>query len=90
MRAEEAKLFQEQRAPQHPAACRYESELTKPRLRRRRLMDSGSVSDSFGSVELDAAERACAHAASSKKMFCVDDVMATKDLELAEDPFYII
>ncbi len=53
-------------------------------------MDSSSISDSFGTVDLDAAERACVHAASSKKSFCIDGVMATKDVELAEDPFYIM
>ncbi len=89
VRSEEVKLFQEQRAPQHPAGCRYESSvLTKPRLRRR-LMDH-SDSKIIDEADLDAAERACANAASSKKSFCVDDVMATKDVELAEDPFYIM
>ena len=81
MREHEPKIFQEIRAPQYPTGYRYESRLTKAHLRRR-LMDSGN------DVGIDLATESCADAAAHKKDFCVDDVMATGDLELAEDPFY--
>jgi hypothetical protein len=44
--------------------------------------------DSGNDVGIDLATESCADAAVHKKDFCVDDVMATGDLELAEDPFY--
>jgi hypothetical protein len=39
-------------------------------------------------VTLDVATEACTKAVGNMKEFCVEDVMATGDLELAEDPFY--
>ena len=84
----DSKLFQKNRAPQYPAGCRYEeaaSQQQKSRLRRRRrLMDSGI--DKV--VDANDARNVCAHASAQYKQFCIDDVMATGDFEIAEDPFY--
>ena len=78
----EPMLFQERRAPQHPAGCVYESS-GKQKNVRRRLMD-----DAATEVTLAIATEACTKAVGNMKDFCVEDVMATGDLELAEDPFY--
>jgi hypothetical protein len=80
----EPKLFAENRAPQHPAGCLYESQhQTKAHLRRR-LMD-----DSMNAVmTIELATKACENLVGRKQDFCISDVMATGDLELAEDPFY--
>jgi hypothetical protein len=78
-------LFKERRAPQYPAGCVYEAPKAdlKAKYVRRRLME-----DATG-VSRDVATAACANlAAGQKQEFCIADVMATGDLELAEDPFY--
>ena len=81
----EPKLFQESRAPQHPTGCFYDVNLNKSKnLRRRRLMDASSRND----VSHALAKEVCSHASGQKKSFCVFDIMATGDLDLAEDPFY--
>ena len=81
----EPKLFQESRAPQHPNGCYYDSNLNKSKnLRRRRLMDASSRND----VSPALAKELCSHLSGQKKSFCVFDIMATGDLDLAEDPFY--
>jgi len=84
---DEPKLFQDKnRIPQSPVSCVY-NEVPKEtgNVRRRRLMDL----DGASSMTIEAATQACRNAAERKKGFCVDDVMAVGDLELAEDPFYI-
>ena len=91
VQSDEPKLFQDKnRVPQHPAGCIYESQQVKSNLRhrhRRRLMvDSAGSNEDATAVE--AAEKACVRATGEKKQFCIDDVMATGDLELAEDSFY--
>jgi len=83
------KLFQDmKRHPQYPHGCVYVADSKKTNIRgshnrrRRRLIEANYVS-------LDAATKACAHLGDAQmKDFCVDDVMATGDLELVEDPFY--
>lgn len=46
--------------------------------------------EEVGDVEitLEVATKACAKARNQQKTFCINDVMATGDLEMAEDPFY--
>ena len=79
------KLFQDtKRHPQYPESCVYKAEKKNSyvRGRGRRLMETNVVS-------IEAATDACAHLEKDHmKAFCVDDVMATGDLDLVEDPFY--
>lgn len=56
-------------------------------LLRRRLLDDKDASTPT-LVTIEAAIEACAASIGEKKEFCVDDVMAIGDLELAKDPFY--
>jgi hypothetical protein len=87
----EPSLFQEKRFPQYPQGCVYESSTSfkkkKTMLRRRLLLDSVDEA----ALEMDA-RKACAKSVGGDdtimNQFCFDDVMATGDLELAEDPFY--
>jgi hypothetical protein len=80
----EPKLFAENRAPQHPAGCLYQSQQQTNAYLRRRLMD-----DSMNAaMTIELAAKACENLIGRKKDFCISDVMATGDLELAEDPFY--
>ena len=87
---DEPKLFQDKnRVPQHPAGCIYESQQVKSNLRHRRhLMDEDSAGSDEEAMAVEAAEKACVRATGEKQQFCIDDVMATGDLELAEDSFY--
>jgi len=79
-------LFQEKRTPQYPQGCVYEASTFKKnkQLRRRLLVNSSSDAVTFESD----ARKACAKSVGYMMQFCVDDVMATGDLELAADPFY--
>ena len=89
VRNDEPQLFQDKnRPPQYPAGCRYEQSTPHPHQRggfkssRRRLL-------AYTEVTMRAATEACAGSLNgNKKKYCVDDVMATGHLELAEDPFY--
>ena len=80
VRSDEPKLFQEDRAPQYPQGCVYESSASKS-LRRRLSMD--------GTVTAEEAEVACSGSKGISKEFCIADVMATGMLDLAEDEFYV-
>ncbi len=91
VRNDEPQLFQDKnRTPQYPAGCRYEQSTPHPHQRggskssrRRRLLAPHTE------VTMRAATEACAGSLNdNKKKYCVDDVMATGHLELAEDPFY--
>ncbi len=80
------KLFQiKDRHPQYPAGCSYEAERKKKtyvRGSRRNLLESHTV-------DLREATVACAHVRDDViRGYCVDDIMATGDLDLIEDPFY--
>ncbi len=80
------KLFQDMtRHPQFPNGCVYEADRKNTNIRgsrhRRRLIEANQVS-------FEEATEACAHLNAQMKSFCVDDVMATGDLDLVEDPFY--
>ncbi|CAB9517949.1 expressed unknown protein [Seminavis robusta] len=70
----EPHLFQTNRAPQHPGeTCKLPTPPSSS-LRKRRLAESVSRSE---------AEAACAHWGADKFM-CVNDILATQDLQLAE------
>lgn len=85
------KLFHDMdRHPQYPTNCIYASNSNRSLLRgsRRHLMALPKTNFARP-VSHDMATKACAHAKNEElKTFCVLDVMATGDLELAEDPFY--
>ena len=87
VKSDDPKLFQDKnRLPQYPHGCTYEDQQgtnTSAHLRRRRLMDDAAVE-----VSVEAAEAACAHASGIMKQFCIDDVIAAGDIELAEDRSY--
>ena len=80
VRSNEPKLFQENRAPQYPQGCSYESN-TSTNLRRRLSMDSGMTTKD--------AEAACAGSKGRSKEFCIADVMATGMVDIAQDEFYL-
>ena len=77
------KLFQDTtRHPQYPSGCEYDATKMKNHVRRR-------LADTVSGVTLEVATDACAHLLSqTKKEFCVNDIMATGDPDLVEDPFY--
>lgn len=85
----EPKLFMDaNRFPQAPDRCLvvdFVEAKTQLRGRRKLLeLDDGSK------VDLAVAARnACAHLHGVMKEFCVNDVILTGELELAEDPFYM-
>ena len=94
VRDTEPMLFQESREPQYPVGCVYNEDLVvqtssagKKAQLRRRLFQNTSKKDMIVVSREDAME-ACAHTVGEKKNFCVDDVMATGDVELSTDPFY--
>lgn len=84
VRNNEPKLFAENRAPQHPAGCLYKSQKQTNAYLRRRLLD-GTMNTA---MTIELASKACENFSGRKKDFCIADVMATGDAELAEDPFY--
>lgn len=84
VRNNEPKLFAENRAPQHPAGCLYKSQKQTNAYLRRRLLD-GTMNTA---MTIELASKACENFSVRKKDFCIADVMATGDAELAEDPFY--
>ncbi len=75
------KLFQDgSRHPQYPNGCEYIAD--KSHHVRRRLQDTNQK------VDIGVATKACSHLIDTMRGFCIDDIMATGDVELAEDPFY--
>ena len=89
VRNTEPKLFRENRAPQYPAGCVYEQFAKNANFRggareqanRRRLMD-------FNVVSREDAIKACSKSTVQFMEYCVDDVMVSGDVEVAEDSFY--
>ena len=83
----EVKLFMDaNREPQAPSKCIVVTSATAQLRGRRRLLekDDGRIVD----MET-AAQDACSHVHDSKKKaFCIDDVIVTGMVELADDPFY--
>lgn len=79
----EPKLFKDMhRAPQYPDGCLYE-DTTKDHRHGRKLM---SEEDAIA-IESSAME-ACKGVKGVLKDFCIADVVALGDVDLAEDPFY--
>jgi hypothetical protein len=72
------------RFPQYPYGCLYK-EVEKHdhvRRRRRRLIDTNNIS-------FEVATNTCSHLKEdTMKQFCINDIMATGNLDLIEDPFY--
>ena len=80
-------LFQDAREPQYPVTCLYDESPEKKNLRHRRLLDNGASIKK--AMDLEAAMAGCASTIVEKlRQFCIEDVMASGDLELASDPFY--
>jgi hypothetical protein len=87
----EQNLFQQPRGPQHPEGCIYDVDSMTTMMQhqktssttsiRRRLMD-----DAREEVTMEQASEVCANV--KRQEFCIMDVMAMADLEIAEDPFY--
>lgn len=71
IRPEDGNMFRSVRAPQYPEKCR----LPAPRTQTSRRLGE--------TVAMEAAEKACAHLNAQARSFCVHDVMATGDLEMA-------
>ncbi len=97
----EPMLFQKKRrVPQFPMGCIYEAttpltkkEKRRHHRRRRRLLvtekqDDTSVTAGEELQRLQEAKAACSNSVGKMNQFCVDDVMATGDTDLAHDPFY--
>ena len=86
VRDTEPKLFRDmEHEPQYPAGCLYEGASKRQTRLRRRLTD-GMAPDG---VSVTMANEACAELISEElRNFCIADVLATGDIELAEDPFY--
>jgi hypothetical protein len=86
VRDTEPKLFMSEREPQFPKGCLYDSKNSFLRQGRkhRRLMEVPR-----SEITVAEATAACSDAPEGyKKHFCVDDVMATGDIDLVDDPFY--
>lgn len=87
VRDTEPQLFLDmKRIPQYPYGCVYESmeeEVKEDSRHRRRLMSDDA--DKFFEA---AALKACDTVSEATKDFCFADVMALRDLDLANDPFY--
>jgi hypothetical protein len=84
VRSNEPKLFAENRPPQHPTGCVYKSQKRTNAYLRRRLLDGTTNT----AMTTEMATKACENFSGRKKDFCISDIMATGDVELAEDPFY--
>jgi hypothetical protein len=84
VRSDEPKLFAENRPPQHPTGCVYKSQKQTNAYLRRRLLDGTTNT----AMTTEMATKACEKFSGRKKDFCISDIMATGDVELAEDPFY--
>jgi hypothetical protein len=82
--SEDPKLFQDSsRHPQYPKGCVYEADQIKSHVRRRRLLEGEHM------VTKDQATNVCSYLEEEHmRDFCVNDIMATGDLDLIEDPFY--
>jgi len=82
VRDSDNQLFQERRIPQFPMKCLYYVSESGSKIHSRRLKEVNKIS-------LEEATVACAaHTPGEKRKFCVEDAIATGDLDSAKDPFY--
>ncbi len=104
VRDTDMKLFRENRPPQFPVGCRYESntattkKMKRKRLRQRQRRNQQHLDHRRHLIEeemnegnhmtLEVAREACSRALGRQKEFCIADVMVTGHVEVAEDPFY--
>merc|ERR1712127_906180 len=87
----EEKLFKDKdRFPQYPISCVYDGAMMNADHADNHLRGHGRrLSDEEEKLTVEDANAACAHVGSAqKKEFCIVDVLALNDLDLAEDPFY--
>ena len=87
----EEKLFKDKdRYPQHPVGCVYDGTMMNADHAGSHLRGHGRrLSDEEKKLTVEDANAACAHAGNpQKKEFCIADMLALNDLDLAEDPFY--
>ncbi len=94
LRESEPKLFMDQhREPQYPAGCQYSGVAEKKKNLRRRLGEDLDVlvpgADLSNSISMEEATEACSNFSGQLRDFCITDVMATGDIELAQDSFYM-
>jgi hypothetical protein len=84
------KLFKDStRHPQFPNGCEYKADpMSQLRHRRRRRLLADD--EMMMSVTVEDATKACAHLKEEGgiKDFCINDILVTGDLDLAEDTFY--
>ena len=74
-------IFRTRPFPQFPDKCSYNVNRDSS-VRERRLKQTDSVS-------MEEASRACStHSPGPLRQYCIDDVMQTGDLEMADDKFY--
>ena len=72
------------RFPQYPYGCLYKEVQKRDHVRRRRHLMETNIT-----VSIEVATSACSYLKEdTMKQFCINDIMATGDLDLIEDPFY--
>ena len=80
--ADDPKLFQHDRYPQHPTKCLYKMSEIKAQMRSRHLKE-------IHGITREEANAACnGHPVGPLRDFCVEDLMNTGDFESATDVFY--
>jgi hypothetical protein len=73
------------RFPQYPNGCLYKEVQKHDHVRRRRRRLIGDTNN----ISIEVATNACSYLKEdTMKQFCINDIMATGDLDLIEDPFY--
>jgi len=89
VRDTDTQLFQNTRTPQYPNKCVYDTDEVRDYLEEVNVYLRGRRLDEQDIVTLEQAVSACAkHKFGPLRTFCEEDVMATGDLELADDAFY--
>ena len=75
-------LFRADREPQYPSKCLYEIKDVKSNIRSRHLKEIHTIAYS------EAVAACASHHAGPRMDFCIEDVLATMDLDSVEDSFY--